>query len=651
MRQDLELLQRKLSLEPRRPHILLFVADDLGWAGLGAHRSARTSEEAQGKAETQTPTFDALIKEGILLERHYASSSSGPSRCSLLSGRLPSHFAPKPEGLSTTHMFWNQADNVSGFYGIPRNMTGIASKLKEAGYSTHFVGKWDAGMATPEHTPFGRGFDTFLGTLESISDHWTQDHAQEDHLIDVCGNRFKDFSLYNATYRGGVSARLEEELGCKAVKENITFSKRGCTEGNAYCLPESCYKEAMLLEYALKLIRNHDSAAPLFLTYATQLVHPPIEIVKSTMMELNDRVAQAGVERKIPWTTGRKNIAASYLHMDTAMGKLVSALQERNMYDDTLIVFISDNGGGIFVGAAGNNYPLKGGKFADWEGGVRTSAFISGGFVPAASRGTSFQGVIHIVDWYATFCSLAGVAYFDHQASRANDVLRTQGLPLLAQVDGRPQMEHILSGSNARRDALHLSATAVLQWPFKLVTGRQEGSVWPGPVYPTCNLARPRAASVDIYGHKILQTTGANYTYQCMVEDCHDGCLFNVETDPSERSDLSSLAEYATVLAGLQEDLRMLNTQASHADLGQGRMMACVQAAKNGGFMGPFIDVDGFYTPLSISGLHSLDSKEYRQEPSAFHGSNSGNIIRKSVHVEGTCTYDRHHVCHGIRLC
>ena len=204
-----------------RPHILLFVADDLGWAGLGAHRTARNDEEAQGKAETQTPNFDALIEEGIHLERHYASSSSGPSRCSLLSGRLPSRFAPKPEGLSTTHMFWNPADNVSGFYGIPRNMTGIGWKLKEAGYSTHFLGKWDAGMATPEHTPLGRGFDTFLGTLESISDHWTMDHAQEAQLLDVCGNRFKDFSLYNATYRGGVSPRLEEELGCKASKERV----------------------------------------------------------------------------------------------------------------------------------------------------------------------------------------------------------------------------------------------------------------------------------------------------------------------------------------------------------------------------------------------------------------------------------------------
>lgn len=56
----------------------------------------------------------------------------------------------------------NPADPVSGFAGVPRNMTGIAAKLKTAGYATHMIGKWDAGMATPDHTPAGRGYDSSL---------------------------------------------------------------------------------------------------------------------------------------------------------------------------------------------------------------------------------------------------------------------------------------------------------------------------------------------------------------------------------------------------------------------------------------------------------------------------------------------------------
>ena len=56
----------------------------------------------------------------------------------------------------------NPADPVSGFAGIPRNMTGVAEIMKGAGYSTHMIGKWDTGMATPQHTPWGRGYDTTL---------------------------------------------------------------------------------------------------------------------------------------------------------------------------------------------------------------------------------------------------------------------------------------------------------------------------------------------------------------------------------------------------------------------------------------------------------------------------------------------------------
>ena len=75
-----------------------------------------------------------------------------PSRCSLLTGRLPIHVNDDNKINPTNY---NPKDPVSGFQGIPRNMTVIAEKMKEAGYATHQVGKWDAGMATPSHIPIG----------------------------------------------------------------------------------------------------------------------------------------------------------------------------------------------------------------------------------------------------------------------------------------------------------------------------------------------------------------------------------------------------------------------------------------------------------------------------------------------------------------
>ena len=79
-----------------------------------------------------------------------------PSRSTYQSGRLPMHVNVVNADMSVL----NSNDPISGFAGIPRNMTGLATQLKKAGYATHMVGKWDAGMATPDHSPEGRGYDT-----------------------------------------------------------------------------------------------------------------------------------------------------------------------------------------------------------------------------------------------------------------------------------------------------------------------------------------------------------------------------------------------------------------------------------------------------------------------------------------------------------
>ena len=87
-----------------------------------------------------------------------------------MSGRLPIHGNDK----NTEPNNYNPNDPVSGFAGIPRNMTGLATKMKLAGYATHQVGKWDAGMATPDHIPAGRGFDSSFGFFHHANDFYTE---------------------------------------------------------------------------------------------------------------------------------------------------------------------------------------------------------------------------------------------------------------------------------------------------------------------------------------------------------------------------------------------------------------------------------------------------------------------------------------------
>lgn len=123
-----------------KPNVFLLLADDFGWGNLGFHRRAGGSKQA--KKEAYTNTLDSLIDQGIYLSRHYAFRICSPSRSSLQSGRLAVHVNLK----NTSPSVYNSSDPVSGYAGIPRNMTGIAEKMKLGGYATAMVGKWDGKM-------------------------------------------------------------------------------------------------------------------------------------------------------------------------------------------------------------------------------------------------------------------------------------------------------------------------------------------------------------------------------------------------------------------------------------------------------------------------------------------------------------------------
>ncbi len=136
------------------PHILVMLMDDFGHANVGYHRTPGDDPHH----EVQTPNMDALVASGIRLDRFYAHKFCSPTRSALQTGRSPYMVNVLNSDIGQS----NPDDPVSGFQGVPRNMTGIATKLKGMGYATHQVGKWHAGMATPDHTPLGRGYDTSL---------------------------------------------------------------------------------------------------------------------------------------------------------------------------------------------------------------------------------------------------------------------------------------------------------------------------------------------------------------------------------------------------------------------------------------------------------------------------------------------------------
>ena len=218
-----------------KPHIVAIIADDYGWGNIGYHRATPTREVA-------TPTLDALVADGVELTRHYAYKFCSPSRSAFQSGRLPVHvnFANAEPTVS------NPADPIGGYAGIPVNMTGVAQLMRKGGYRTYFTGKWDAGMATPRHTPIGRGYENWLGYYHHANDYWTERlEVTATGTIDVCGNRYVDL------WSGHAPARA---------------------------LNGTAYEEELFTNHSLGVIAAHDTSTPLFLVHAFHIVHTPLQV-------------------------------------------------------------------------------------------------------------------------------------------------------------------------------------------------------------------------------------------------------------------------------------------------------------------------------------------------------------------------------------
>ena len=477
-----------------KPHIIFMMVDDWGWANVGYHRNPPT-------AEVVTPNIDSLVKDGLELDQHYAYSFCSPSRSSFISGRLPIHV----NDLNLHLDVYNPNDSVSGFAGIPRNMTGIAAKLKAGGYATHQVGKWHAGGATPDHTPAGRGFDSSLGYFTG-NDYYTEIYGtcKGTHIVDLWDTD-------------------------KPAKE-----LNGTGPDN--------YEEALFSERLMSVINNHNPSTPLFIYYAPHIAHRPLEVP--------DRYAQkfSFIDEQ-----DRQYYHAMIEYLDEVVGNLTQALKKRGLWDNLLFVTSSDNGGPL---GSANNYPLKGGKFSDWQGGIRVNAFVSGGYLPEKMRGQKTDGYIHLTDWYATFCHLAGVDPTDEEAAKAK-------LPPIDSLNVWP----LISGENSTspRTDIPASNVTLISGDYKIITGNISHSGWTGPHSPNTT------------------TKDKN-----VVENCGDGCLFNIKSDPTEHVNLAT--KMPDVLEEMQKKLKKYQKTFFSPDRG-GKMPEACDAALNkyDGFWGPYL--------------------------------------------------------------
>ena len=199
-------------------------------------------------------------------------------------------------------------------------------------------------MATTAHTPIGRGFEDSLYFYHHANNYY--DYGVELEAtgeINVCLNHFTDISEANATIGGPRGYSLPPEVASSGGDE-VT------------------YIENLFRARALRRIEEHDpAAAPLFLFYSFHLLHTPMQVPFRYLQLADARVDAAGGS---PFDSqNRRLYAAMTLYLDEVVGDLVRAYQAKQMWDNTLFVFMSDNGGPVYYPGAASNYPLRGGKY------------------------------------------------------------------------------------------------------------------------------------------------------------------------------------------------------------------------------------------------------------------------------------------------
>ena len=344
-----------------------------------------------------------------------------------------------------------------------------------------------------------------------------------------------------------------------AVGSNNSWA---CSQANQ---PAGCvYEDELFTQSMEQTIAAADPATPFMAYVAFHAAHAPLEVPNATLARF------AWIEDPT-----RRSYMAMVAEMDAHLGRIVAALKARGMWSTTLLLAFADNGGPL---ETCSNFPLRGGKMSNFEGGTRGAAVVSGGFVPPARRGTVAEGFIAIEDWYPTLSLLAGVDPADEPARAAN-LPPVDGVDVWPYLSGaapaspRTEVWKAASSAGIREGQAVMQALTNVSSGLQLVVDKVPYSCWSGPHSPN--------ASAACTGNQVLDCgrPGARTGKQ--------GCLFDIINDPNQHTDLADArpAEARALFARLQE----LNDTAFRPDRGTFDPGACAEYVKWGGFYGPFL--------------------------------------------------------------
>ena len=325
------------------PNMIVIMCDDLGYADVGFN----------GCKDIPTPHIDSIAENGVRCTSGYvAYSVCGPSRAGFITARYPQRF-----GFERNPQYQPNDPDM----GLTRDEKTIAELLRPVGYHSGIIGKWHLGAHIPTSHPMKRGFDEFYGHLGGGHTYFPEKLTIE---------RSQDAKGESESYQTWLLKNYEPVPPRKYITDDFS-------------------DEAVAF-----VTRNRDWPFFLFLSYNAP--HTPLEAADKYL----GRFPQIKDKK-------RQTYAAMVSAVDDGVGRVLAELKKYGLEENTIVAFLSDNGGPTTKNAS-TNAPLRGNKGDAWEGGFRVPFAIQWrGELPADS---SYENPVSALDLGATIVALAGAA-------------------------------------------------------------------------------------------------------------------------------------------------------------------------------------------------------------------------------------------------
>lgn len=427
------------ATKPARPNIVVILADDMGYSDLSCYGS-----------EIETPHIDQLAQQGVRFTQFYNSARCCPSRAALMTGRYPHQvgIGSMIDGYAT----WirDAANRPSYQDHLSKDSPTIAELLRSAGYRTMMCGKWHLGDR-PEEWPAQRGFDRSFALIPGAMNYFGGETTGPRSPMVLDDQRFKP--PHDGFYATDVFAdRAIEFLNERRPAEQPFFLYLAFNAPHwpLQAPPAEIEKQRGKYDHGWQAIR--DARMKRMRELKIVPADAPMAPMDRGTVPAWDQLSDA---QRSEWSLRMSIYAAQISILDANIGRLMAELSRLGVADNTLVLFVSDNGGapedphrgkpGAELGtrdsfwgyarpwATVSNTPWRLHKVTPYEGGISSPAIARWpAGIPEESRGAIVPGTAHLLDLMPTFLELARKPY------PATDAVRPEGESILKMIKGQP---------------------------------------------------------------------------------------------------------------------------------------------------------------------------------------------------------------------